>query len=358
MATQTQIPPLGVIEGFYGESWPSAQRLAYADFLAEHQFQFYIYAPKNDPHLRKHWTQPWPAEQAAAMQQLRQRYQAKGLQFGLGLSPFELYQDFSATARQQLAAKLDELNAYQPDILGLLFDDMRGDTPELARRQIEICHFVAEHSHAKRLIFCPTYYSLDPVLNKVFGQQPDNYWADLGAGLDPKIDLFWTGSEVCSKQYLAADLDPIIALLQRPLFLWDNYPVNDGAKISRFLHLRPFGHDPNVLAPRLSGHAVNPMNQAWLSRIPLASLPLDYQQAAGSAEQRLLDLCQQIGGPDLGQRIYRDTHLFQDRGLDQMPKKQKKRLIKSYKAYDSPLAAEIVRWLQEGYRFDPACLTD
>ncbi len=358
MSPQFQHPPLGVIEGFYGESWPSAQRLAYADFLAQHQFQFYIYAPKSDSHLRKNWTQPWPQAEAKAMHYLSQRYQSRGLQFGLGLSPFELYQDFSAAARQQLHTKLKELNAYQPDILCLLFDDMRGDTPDLARRQIEICHFVAEHSDAQRLIFCPTYYSFDPVLNKVFGQQPPDYWADLGAGLDPKIDLFWTGSQVCSRHYAAPDLDPVIDLLQRPLFLWDNYPVNDGAKISRFLHLRSFDHDPSILSPRLSGHAVNPMNQSGLSRISLASLPLNYHQPTTDTDARLLDLCQQLCGAELGEQIYQDTPVFQDQGLDQISKDQKKRLIKTYQGFDSPYATEVLRWLQEGYRFDPACLTD
>ena len=46
---------------------------------------------------------------------------------------------------------------------------MRGDIPNLANLQIDYMHQVAELSTAKRIIFCPTYYSFDPVLEKVFG---------------------------------------------------------------------------------------------------------------------------------------------------------------------------------------------
>ncbi|MEZ5741799.1 MAG: hypothetical protein R3E68_21770 [Burkholderiaceae bacterium] len=41
--------------------------------------------------------------------------------------------------------------------------------------------------------------------------------------------------------------------------LWDNYPVNDGQRMSQYLHLRAFTPDaPATLAPLLRGHAINP----------------------------------------------------------------------------------------------------
>lgn len=59
--------------------------------------------------------------------------------------------------------------------------------------------------------------------------------------------------------------------------MWDNYPVNDGSKASSFLHLRAFENRPAELAELTAGHAVNPMKQAALSVLPLATLPMSYR---------------------------------------------------------------------------------
>ena len=47
----------GVIEGFYGRPWALQTRLAYADYLLQAGLNTYIYCPKADPCLRKHWSQ-------------------------------------------------------------------------------------------------------------------------------------------------------------------------------------------------------------------------------------------------------------------------------------------------------------
>ena len=48
----------GVIEGFFGRSWDWPARHSCADFLRHHGYQFYIYAPKSDPYLRRRWREP------------------------------------------------------------------------------------------------------------------------------------------------------------------------------------------------------------------------------------------------------------------------------------------------------------
>jgi hyaluronoglucosaminidase len=52
----------GVIEGFFGKPWDCPARLSSADFLRDCGYQFYIYAPKADPFLRRRWREPLPAE--------------------------------------------------------------------------------------------------------------------------------------------------------------------------------------------------------------------------------------------------------------------------------------------------------
>ena len=83
--------------------------------------------------------------------------------------------------------------------LAILFDDMRGSLPDLAQRQAEIVDFAAERTRASKIIVCPSYYTDDPILDRVFGQRPANYIKELGATLDPAIDLMWTGEEVCGR---------------------------------------------------------------------------------------------------------------------------------------------------------------
>ena len=46
---------LGIIEGFYGKPWTWAEREETIAFLAPHGYGFYLYAPKADPYLRRHW---------------------------------------------------------------------------------------------------------------------------------------------------------------------------------------------------------------------------------------------------------------------------------------------------------------
>lgn len=358
-------PPLGVIEGFFGRPWAWDARQAYAGFLAQAGYDFYLYAPKSDAFLRRRWQEPWPAADYTQLAQLRDHYRDQQVQFGLGLSPFEIHLNPGAEARAALVHKVRELNTLKPDILCLLFDDMRGDLPQLAQIQIDLVHLAAEQSCAQQIIFCPSYYSFDPILNKVFGQKPSGYWEDLGRGLDKAIEIFWTGPRVCSDQYPVDHIQEINQLLQRRVFLWDNYPVNDGAAKAKLLQLRAFGgaqQDSSYaqLAPWISGHAVNPMNQAWLSQIPLLTLPRAYQDgAAYNPDSAFIAACQALCRPDLAEALIEDTALFQDQGLDKLTDGEKQRLKTRYGQWASsePCAQEVCDWLDGHYAFDPACLT-
>lgn len=355
---------LGVIEGFFGRAWPFTDRLDYAEFLKKNGYQFYIYAPKSDAYLRKAWQQDWSVETASQLQRLVSHYQELGLDFGVGLSPFEIYKNYNKDARNSLQDKINRLNRLGVDILCLLFDDMRGDQPGLAKTQIRIMRDVLALTTAKKVIMCPTYYSFTPKLEKLFGKMPDNYFQDLGEGLPAEVDIFWTGPDICSQDYPESHMEEVINLLGRKPFLWDNYPVNDGADISRFLFLKAFENRSYKLAHLTSGHAVNPMNQPWLSRIPLYSLPRSYSQGRDyNPEAVLQDALHQLcsgysaGQGNLAQQIASDINNFQNQGLDQMDQAMRKKLIGIYSQFDSPFATEIISWLNEEYAFDPACLT-
>ena len=359
----------GIIEGFFGRSWSWEDRKNYAEFLALNQYNFYIYAPKSDKNLRKHWQQDWPDEIKKQLLDLRQVYRAANVQFGIGLSPYELYLDYSQNShsspkqsrdrRARLNQRIEQINRLEPDILCILFDDMRGDIPGLAQIQTDIAHQAAAISSAKKIIFCPTYYSFDPVLEKVFGTMPENYWQTFAQQLDKTIDIFWTGEKVCSTHYPAEHLAQVTELVGRKPFLWDNYPVNDGAVKSNLLQLRAFDQSHSQLADKVAGHAVNPMNQPWLSQIPLASLPLAYREKENySADVAFTTISKNLCGNKLAEQLSQDINLLQERGLKNLDAQERQALNIVYQGFDSPYAQEIVAWLNGEYQFDPACLTE
>jgi hyaluronoglucosaminidase len=351
---------LGVIEGFFGASWSWSERAAYAPFLKAHGYSFYVYAPKDEAFLRKRWAEPFPEARYAELSSLAATFKAEKLHFGAGLSPYEAYRDYDNTARRSLQQKVRALNTLSLDILCVLFDDMRGDLPHLAETQMRILGDIRDVATAPRILFCPTYYSYDPIIERCFGAMPPNYLESLGKGLDPSIDLFWTGEKVMSTQYPERHLKEVSERIQRKPFLWDNYPVNDSKRASPFLFIRGFENRGPHLCDLVSGHAVNPMKQPWLSQIPLATLPYNYAQTTAYDRDLVGRSCAQaVCGDDIAALLWEDVALFHDVGLAVLTEDQKRYLRDRYgPRVDDPFCREVIGWLDGRYEFDPACLTE
>jgi hyaluronoglucosaminidase len=349
---------LGIVEGFFGRQWSWQARRDVASFLAAQGCNSYIYAPKNDEYLRKQWQVPCPGEHLLHLQKLSRHVQERGLDFGIGLSPFELYRDFSSTNRALLQNKIAQINSIAPQTLCILFDDMMGDLQNLATVQLEIVDFICSLSNAHSFVVCPTYYSDDPLLTRHFGEQPEHYLEDIGKGLDSSIDIFWTGPKVISSSYPQAHLLEVAARLQRKPLLWDNYPVNDAKRLTAFLHLKAFSGRDKSLRELTSGHLVNPMNEAYLSQIPLFSLAAIYSHAEYDAEQIFQNACNALCGPELAAALIEDVEHFQTGGLEVLTPAGKTALLRKYSQFlPDPMAQEIFAWLSGEYVFDPACLT-
>ena len=92
----------GVVEGFYGRAWTTETRIAYADYLSLAGMNTYIYCPKEDVYLRKQWASVWPDEQWRDLQSVAAAYREKSLNWGVGLSPMELYRSYGVSEREQL----------------------------------------------------------------------------------------------------------------------------------------------------------------------------------------------------------------------------------------------------------------
>ena len=340
------IPELGVIEGFFGRPYSWAERADMVTALQPHGYGFYLYAPKADGWLRRKWREPYPDAELAALAAFAAQCRTAGVRFGVGLSPYELFLAFDDAGKAALGAKLAQLDSLGLDDLGVFFDDMKGDLPGLAATQVEIIHWIAGRTTASRLIACPSYYTDDPVLDRVFGQRPTGYLEALGSDLDPKVDIMWTGEEVCAREFSPGHLARVAEQMRRKPFLWDNYPVNDGPRMGPHLHLRAFTGRPAAIGDHISGHAINTASQAVLSRIPALTLAESYRD--GEAYQYLAAFrraAQATLGPELADAVERNLLLLEDTGLHGLDDERKAKLRARFAAFDHPGAREIVGWL-------------
>ena len=342
----------GIVEGFYGRAWSTETRIGYANYLSLAGMNTCIYCPKEDVYLRKHWTSVWPDEQWRDLQSLAAAYRKKRVNWGVGLSPMELYRSYGAPEREQLRVKVDRLGELEAPLLAILFDDMPGDLDSLASRQAEIVADVCLWSADTRVIICPTYYSFDPILQSYFGKMPVNYWPDLGAKLPASVDVFWTGNEVCSTAISEADIGRIFDQLGRRVMLWDNYPVNDGAQRCDYLYTDALAQRGPALRESLTGHLCNPMNQGLLS-LPALNGLADLYGLSGLAETELRDIL----GAEVWEKLSRDKLLFQAQGRAGLEESRCRDLAREYAVLPGQAAAEIAGWLRGEYLFDPACLT-
>lgn len=340
-------PELGVIEAFYGPPWSEEARRGVITLLSAHGYRFHHYAPKADPHLRAAWRTPWPARERDGIAALAAHCRSHGVRFGIGLSPVGLHAGGDADAMAALTARIREFNEIGVDDLLVQFDDQRGDdAPALAQRQAEIVQRAADVTSAGRVFVCPTYYSEDPLLDRLFGTRPEDYLRDLGRLLDPHVRVYWAGEEVCPAEITLGELRPVTEQLRRRPVLWDNYPVNDGEVMGEHLHLRGFTGRPSSLANAVGGHAINPALQPFLSCIPALTLPASYRDHAGYRYARAQrQAAEVVLGEALAARVMEDLPLLVDRGRDRLTRDERAYLAERYGAFDHPAAGEITAWL-------------
>jgi hypothetical protein len=102
------------------------------------------------------------------------------------------------------------------------------------------------------------------------------------------------------------------------------------------------------------------MNQAWLSQLPLASVPIAYElREKYEPHTTFAHLCETLCGKPLGNDLLRDIAKLQDAGLRSLTEEEKTELREHYHKFpNNPYAREIVDWLNGEYQFDPACLTE
>lgn len=262
----------GIIEGFYGTPWTPEARHRVIAFLARHGMNAYVYAPKDDPHHRSRWREPYPPDRLAALLALHGHCRGVGVRFGFAISPGLDFRPDAAPDRDALWAKLEPFVDAGVDWFVLAFDDI--PLKEGAgRAHGELAHWLRGRFGAEvRLSLVPTDY---------VGSAPSPYLDELADALPAGTDLMWTGQTVVPATITAAEArDRVAATGGFPLLIWDNYPVND-AFMDASLHLGPLrGRDPR-LADVAAGLLANPMTQPLASMIPLFTVAAYLADPAG-----------------------------------------------------------------------------
>lgn len=344
----------GIVEGFFGPQWPESDRLSYAEFLARAGGDFYIYAPKQDPFLRKKWRESWSEDYIQKLRTYAHKFHSHNIQFGVGFSPFGLGNSLTTEDKKLLQEKLQTLNDLEIDFLGLFFDDMPV-TDNLAETQIEVVKFVRS-SFKNKIIFCPSFYTPDPILDKVFGQRPENYLEKIAEGIPGDVSIAWTGPKVISPEIPADHLKDVTALLKRKPFIWENLFANDGPKNCKFLKLKPFSGRDAETADWSEAFGFNMMNQPQLSKLTyLASVFTLHGEEASSAFEHALE---ELVSDSFKKFILKNKETFLSKGLENFTDTEKENFLQQLKTFPDEGAREIADWLSGQYNVGSECLTD
>jgi hyaluronoglucosaminidase len=273
-----------------------SHRAALFDFGAARGMNTYLYAPKDDPYHRERWTEPYPAREWKALAALVRRARDRNIDFVYGFHPGKGLRFSEAKPVRMLLEKAGRFHDAGVRTFAVLFDDIPSHLEHasdrtafkksLARAEgTWIAKLLSQQSTTWRDVewwICPSYYSEDPLLARVFGAFEANFMERLSETLPDSVACFWTGPRVVSPKITLHDTRRTAKRLQRQLIIWDNYPVND-LSMREELHIGPLaGRDPR-LAEAAYGYLNNPLLQEELGFVPLATC-FDYAASPGTYE--------------------------------------------------------------------------
>lgn len=271
-ATGSPFEIRGIVEGFYGPPWTDEQRLEIVEFIGARGMNTFVYAPKDDPLVRRDWRSPYGGADRARLARLAERSAANGVDLVFCLSPGLSIRYSDDADTEAVLAKFEAVADLGVRSFGLLLDDIPQDLQhpadvrafdDLVDAHIALIdRVVAGLDWRGRFFVCPTVY---------WGYGDEAYVVRLGRGIDPRIDLFWTGRAICSATLDLIDAAAFARATGRPATYWDNYPVNDVA-MGHELHIGPYrGRDPHLWR-FATGVIANGMSRFESSKIAFATI--------------------------------------------------------------------------------------
>ena len=268
-------PERGIVEGFYGVPWSHQDRVDILRFEGQHGMNVYYYAPKDDPYHRKLWRDPYPADEMKRLAELVKASHANFVDFCFAISPglsmtYSSDEDFRA-----LTNKLKSVGKLGVSCYALFLDDVPQELQNpadqarfktLAEAHVYLVNKLGRRlksqSAENHLTVTPTVYTNE------WGSR--DYIKELGAGVNPGVNIVWTGTQVESPAITVAQAREWGRFLGRKPLLWDNFPVNDERPWRVFLG--PVRNRDANLPVAVEGLLSNPMNQSHASMIALETV--------------------------------------------------------------------------------------
>ncbi len=286
-----QVSMGGVVEGYYGHPWSHRKRLEIIRWMGVWGLNTYIYAPKNDKKHRDQWRDLYDDSELTRFEELAQAGIKSGVNVIYGISPGNdidplLSDDFSA-----LTAKLTQLTSAGITHFALLMDDISVSInatsgANQATLVNNLATWLESEQGATNLLFVPTVYSGTA---GSFDQDEIDYLQAL-QNIQADIPIGWTGQGTFDVEITADEVISFRELVGHPVWLWDNYPVND-FDLGLGMYLAPIeGRSPAML-DEIAGILCNPMIEGMASLFAISSYaelledPQNYSTSTMGAEK-------------------------------------------------------------------------
>lgn len=302
----------GAIEGFYGIPWSQQARLDQMAFYGKHKMNTYIYTPKDDQLLRAKWRTPYSGADLDRIKELVKAANDNHVDFTFALSPGNDICYSSDADLKATEAKFDQLRALGVRSFYIALDDIplefhcdadkqkypdKGDWHWLADAQADYLNRLnqdyIEPNDLAPLQTVPTNYS---------GSGPDPYKAEFGTRLDDDVLVQWTGEGVFSDTITAESVQRASTSYNTDhLYIWDNFPVNDGKRGRLFLN--PLTGRAPDLYKYIDGITSNPMIEPYASMPALANYgDYTWNGPKYDATASMSAVLNELAGPDRGKR--------------------------------------------------------
>jgi hyaluronoglucosaminidase len=266
--------------GTKGWAWTPEQYLAEIPFLVKFKMNFLMNCYLSMFDLEHHpdfardqqanrWWEDLPQTKMKAYENIVRECQRQGIQFCFSMNPdllsTRMVNDESPDSVELLYKHYAWMQSLGVKWFNLSLDDIRQGINPSSQAKVanEIFHRLRVRDPEARMIFCPTYYWGIGAGDK---QQP--YLEVLARELDKDVYMFWTGDD-CVGPVTRRGAETFRRISGHPLFLWDNYPVNDDCPT---MNLGPVVDRDADLCEVIDGYMSNPMRtQNQINRIPLAT---------------------------------------------------------------------------------------
>lgn len=272
------LPYRGVVEGFYGNPWSHEVRLSLIEFYGRNKMNNYIYGPKDDPyHSSPNWRQPYPEQEARQISELVEACKRNRVNFVWAIHPGQDIR-WNKEDYDSLVGKLNMMYDLGVRSFALFFDDISGIGTD-SNKQAELINnltrdFVKPKGDVTNLMICPTDYT------EAWANPGENgQLATYGKKLNPDVEVFWTGSAVCS-DLTPSTLEFVNSRIKRPALYWWNFPVSDYCR-NYILQGPSYGLDTSLTAADVAGIESNPMEHGEASKLALYGVA-DYTWNVGA----------------------------------------------------------------------------